>query len=76
VEKIEGGEIYAVPQGLTVHCVRCPKGTVIKSGEKCFIEDDSSSIYCLKHIPQRSERRKAERKLPPVKTPRRRMWRV
>ena len=53
--KIEGGQIYTVPAGLTVHCAWCSK--VLEAGEKCFIEDDSSSIYCLKHIPAPRPRR-------------------
>lgn len=51
--KIDGGEIYTVPVGLKVHCAWC--SVVLESTAeekvKCFIAEDSSSIYCLKHIP-------------------------
>lgn len=48
--KIEGGEYYTVPIGLTVHCMKCSAKLV--AGDRCYIEDDSSSIFCLKHIPK------------------------
>jgi len=44
-----GGEIYTVPATLTLHCAQC--GLKLEPGDKCYIEDDSSSIFCIKHIP-------------------------
>ena len=46
----EGGELYTVPFGLTVHCVRC--SVKLEPGDECYIEGDSSSIYCPNHIPR------------------------
>jgi hypothetical protein len=46
---MEGGEIYTVPIGLTVHCAWCSKK--LEAGDECFIEEDSSYIYCLAHVP-------------------------
>ena len=43
------GELYTVPVGLRVHCIKC--GATLEAGSQCWIEDDSSSIYCTKCAP-------------------------
>ena len=48
-ERVASGEVYTVPIGLAVHCVRCQ--AKLEPGAKCYIEDDSSSIYCPKCAP-------------------------
>jgi len=54
VDKDLGGEICEVPVGIKVHCIAC--GRTLGSGEKCFIQDDSSSIFCLRCIPVQADR--------------------
>ena len=67
-ERLGRGEIYTVPVGITVHCADC--GVVLEAGIRCYIEDDSSSIYCLKHIPKPRAKSPVVQQVPSV--PRRR----
>jgi hypothetical protein len=58
------GEVYRVPAGLTLHCPGCPSGVMLTEGDECWIDDDDSKVYCIKHAPQEH----AEQK-PPEREP-------
>ena len=67
MRKVSDGWIYTVPVGLTLHCAQC--SVKLKSTEEyeaqCFVQDkDSSSVYCLKHIPAPRPRRAIVRRQP------------
>jgi hypothetical protein len=69
MRQVPGGWIYTV-QGVTLHCPRCPKDVVLTDGDEVFVEnEDSSSVYCLKHIPP--PRKKVEREEGQPSVPRR-----
>jgi hypothetical protein len=75
VKQVEGGYVYTVPVGLTLHCIRCPRDEgILRPGDQCFVEDDdSSSIYCLKHIPPPRKKKQMPREAMRPSVPRRRM---
>jgi hypothetical protein len=60
------GEIYTVPVGLTLHCPLCPRGELLRAGDKCWINDDDSKVYCTKHAPTQKAQPKDE---PPEREP-------
>jgi len=50
-DEFAGGRKCKVPFGVTVHCPLCSRESKLQAGDWCWIPDDGSSTYCLKHIP-------------------------
>ena len=69
----KNGFIYTVPIGLKVHCARCGKvlESTMDNPVQCYIEEDSSCIYCLTHAPGPREEAETEGEREDRRVPRR-----